>query len=653
MEEELAEQGEGGDEEMEDEDRTPSLRLGDDDDDNNNSPNAAGDDDEGVSRDPNSTPDATDAVPIENVNRGDGNEEEEEEAAPGTPAPETPEMEIPAAEGGNNKKKGKVSQKRKQGDEGASAAAAKKPKKRNTNVWSKSTTRKSSKKGGSKTQAKALENENSVYLSPVVPKIEDGPDLPVLLSKLQKAEKVELSADQLSAGSIKGYRMVRATRGVVEGAWYFEITVEHLGKTGHTRLGWCTQKGDVQAPVGYDSHGYGYRDLEGSKVHAALREPYGEAYIEGDTIGFYINLPNGAALAPKPPEIVSFKGLPYTAETKEEPLRPLPGGEIVFFRNGVYQGCAYKDIYAGRYFPAASMYTLPNEPNCTVRFNFGPDFAFPITDWKDHTPPQPMSAAPFAGTHEMEAVAAIAAAAGGRLQMEPLKQETDAGGQEAGNGNGHSKSNSPGEAAEKKPRGKPPKPGSAKKTTPGSSKKKTTTTSSSIIRHSLQLAVEAPANRSRCYSIRPQRFRVARCSSSATDGAPAIAKEFQHVLLPIIDKNPYLSDSTRQAAATATSLAKKYGAKITVVVIDEEKKEKDYEQRLQTIRWHLEEGGIQDYGMLEKIGEGKKAAVVIGEVADDMGLDLVVLSMECIHSKHIDGNLLAEFVPCPVLLLPL
>jgi hypothetical protein len=27
--------------------------------------------------------------------------------------------------------------------------------------------------------------------------------------------------------------------------------------------------------------------------------------------------------------------------------------------------------------------------------------------------------------------------------------------------------------------------------------------------------------------------------------------------------------------------------------------------------------------------------------------------MEAIHSKHVDGNLLAEFIPCPVLLLPL
>lgn len=56
---------------------------------------------------------------------------------------------------------------------------------------------------------------------------------------------------------------------------------------------------------------------------------------------------------------------------------------------------------------------------------------------------------------------------------------------------------------------------------------------------------------------------------------------------------------------------------------------------------------------MERLGEGKKPTAIIGEVADELELDLVVLSMEAIHSKHVDGNLLAEFIPCPVLLLPL
>lgn len=56
---------------------------------------------------------------------------------------------------------------------------------------------------------------------------------------------------------------------------------------------------------------------------------------------------------------------------------------------------------------------------------------------------------------------------------------------------------------------------------------------------------------------------------------------------------------------------------------------------------------------MERLGEGKKPTAIIAEVADDLELDLVVLSMEAIHSKHVDGNLLAEFIPCPILMLPL
>jgi hypothetical protein len=41
-----------------------------------------------------------------------------------------------------------------------------------------------------------------------------------------------------------------------------------------------------------------------------------------------------------------------------------------------------------------------------------------------------------------------------------------------------------------------------------------------------------------------------------------------------------------------------------------------------------------------------------GDVADEIRADLVVLHSEAVHAKHVDANLLAEFVPCPVLLLP-
>ncbi|XP_010269764.1 PREDICTED: protein TRAUCO-like isoform X2 [Nelumbo nucifera] len=209
----------------------------------------------------------------------------------------------------------------------ATTAAVKKPKKKNNNVWTKSTSRKWKKKSKSNANVTA---EDTVLIAPIPrfpDKTDDTPEMKICLSKVYKAEKVELSDDRLSAGSSKGYRMVRTTRGVVEGAWYFEIKVAKLGETGHTRLGWSTEKGDLQAPVGYDGNGFGYRDIDGSKIHKALRNKYGEeGYSEGDVIGCYINLPEGSLYAPKPPQLVWYKGqrYQYSLDGKEDPPKVVP-----------------------------------------------------------------------------------------------------------------------------------------------------------------------------------------------------------------------------------------------------------------------------------------------------------------------------------------
>lgn len=75
---------------------------------------------------------------------------------------------------------------------------------------------------------------------------------------------------------------IRATHGCHEGTWYYEVTVERLGKTGHCRVGWATKRAEVQAPVGFDQYGFSYRDVEGSKQHKALREDYGSDFTEGE-----------------------------------------------------------------------------------------------------------------------------------------------------------------------------------------------------------------------------------------------------------------------------------------------------------------------------------------------------------------------------------
>lgn len=287
---------------------------------------------------------------------------------------------------------------------GSSKKSSKKKSSKGNNVWTKSTSRKGKKKAkNNNNNYIAPKAEDTVFVAPIPrfpDKNDDCPDAKICLSKVYKAEKVDLSDDRLSAGSCKGYRMVRATRGVTEGAWYFEIKLVNLGESGHTRLGWSTEKGDLQAPVGYDANSFGYRDIDGSKIHKALRQKYGEeGYKEGDVIGVYINLPNGNYYAPKAPHLVWYKGQKYVCapDPKEDPPKIIPGSEMSFFKNGVCQGVAFKDLYGGRYYPAASMYTLPNQPNCVVKFNFGPDFdCFPV-DFGERPIPRPMIEVPYHG----------------------------------------------------------------------------------------------------------------------------------------------------------------------------------------------------------------------------------------------------------------
>ena len=61
--------------------------------------------------------------------------------------------------------------------------------------------------------------------------------------------------------------------------------------------------------MGYDEHSFGYRDLEGSKVHKALREEYGETYRQGDVIGCFIHMPAGGRRLEKSKAVSPITGV--------------------------------------------------------------------------------------------------------------------------------------------------------------------------------------------------------------------------------------------------------------------------------------------------------------------------------------------------------
>lgn len=124
-----------------------------------------------------------------------------------------------------------------------------------------------------------------------------------------------------------------------------------------------------------------------------------------------------------------------------------------------------------------------------------------------------------------------------------------------------------------------------------------------------------------------------------------------HVLVVLADKNPALSSNSRSTVGTAAALAVKQ--KLSVMFLDEDGKPLD-ESRMQRMQHELEAFGFSDVNVIEETVEPNvgKGSLAVGEAADTLGADLVVLHSDAIHEKHVDANLLAEFVPCPVLLLP-
>lgn len=268
-----------------------------------------------------------------------------------------------------------------------------------------------------------------VRVNPITGVADDDVGSSVRLSSKHKGQGLELSSERQAVTGWKGYRSVRATHGFHQGTHYCEVTVLHLGETGHCRLGWSTNQSEINAPVGYDQFGFGYRDLEGSKVHKALRSEYGEPFGEGDVLGLFLHMPEGGkTLEARKNELVRHKGALYHEVPPGQDPAPLPGSVVAFTRNGVLQGEAFRDIPEGTYYPTVSLFTLQRQKEgAKVAFNFGPEFKFPPPVLEGCPAAAPMSDVPArqqaaAAAEEAAAMADPAAAAGSN----PPAQQPDA-----------------------------------------------------------------------------------------------------------------------------------------------------------------------------------------------------------------------------------
>ena len=193
---------------------------------------------------------------------------------------------------------------------------------------------------------------------------------PVSLNPKLKPKGCVVSDDRMSFTSTKGYKTCVASHGVkTAGAYYYEITIIALGETGHARVGWKSKSGERNAPVGFDKFGYGYKDIGGEKVHQGVTSAYGEPFKEGDVIGCYIYVDA---------DVVKARGTKVTTTaTESEPVEN--ASFIAFARNGAFQGKAFENLTAGdgAYFPAGSLYTMPDVEPAQLLFNFGPTWTYP------------------------------------------------------------------------------------------------------------------------------------------------------------------------------------------------------------------------------------------------------------------------------------
>lgn len=197
--------------------------------------------------------------------------------------------------------------------------------------------------------------------------------------------------------------------------------------TGHVRLGIARREASLEAPVGHDAYGYGLRDVTGEKVHISRPVPFmNEPFGVGDVIGFHVSIPSRQQ---SPVDVfrdrfpIWYKGqhffefldyvptkrmesliLPTTAYKKKfkddkSGIATIPGSFVKIYKNGRDMGIAFSDLKDflppnSKLSPALAVNDVAND-GClgyypivsvfqggTARFNFGPNFHFPIDDVK-------------------------------------------------------------------------------------------------------------------------------------------------------------------------------------------------------------------------------------------------------------------------------
>ena len=175
----------------------------------------------------------------------------------------------------------------------------------------------------------------------------------------------QLQVDQqniISMPCCKGYSSSKASHGVEDGMWYFEVEIL---KGSSVRVGWAQALADIQAPVGYDEYGYGLSINQKKIFHCSRGYPVESKSSEKDikVIGCLLKISetletfeNDSNCELVTEIIKKYPPLNFltTYNVKQSILK---SGTIQFYADGKeLSGARFENIYRAKYFPTVSCF---------------------------------------------------------------------------------------------------------------------------------------------------------------------------------------------------------------------------------------------------------------------------------------------------------
>lgn len=226
----------------------------------------------------------------------------------------------------------------------------------------------------------------------------------------------------LLVSTTKGFVSARANLCIRQGHWYYETKIIKANdSTGsHVRLGLSRREASLEAPIGFDSYGYGLRDSTGQTIHLSRLEMFmNESFGTNDVVGFHVYLPplpiDSTSWLFRDRIPIKYKGQMYFENLEYQPTKEmeeliiplsttksldipkLKGSFIKVYKNGKFMGTAFNDLNS--FLPPNSKQHQLNSRNSThsnspddgllgyfptisvfkggmAQFNFGPNFDF-------------------------------------------------------------------------------------------------------------------------------------------------------------------------------------------------------------------------------------------------------------------------------------